>query len=458
MGRLGWAAIGVTALVACGEPTAVPRRTFAPSVKHELSIQVSGSGEVRADEPSFSCRTNCVNSFDSTQQLQLIPVADQGWTFSGWSGVCAGTDACDVPMAADATVTATFVRAMPAECLGLVPSDLPTAVTRSIADATSTGGFCAGATSDGMGNVIAVHGGGGPGAWTVWSSAGSAIATMSGGTRAVPQPTGFHTLDLLEAVVNVWSPEGTGFAILNEFGPGADPTYRGFAPAIFPAVTGGSVTVQEGCAGENWTGSGIELSRLDVAGKLIGRTDIYGVGCADGAWVALSDAQNRILFVLLPREEPYSPSPYPQTQRAHVYASWFGSDGTALTDWFDAGTAPQTGTDQTALLRPLIGGGAALSIGGKWFATFESGQAAVEGPPAFLLDGEDLAIVEGGKAYALIPSTASNAISIVSNAGTSCGAVQLPANATLSVGRDGTVLGLAGEDGCELTWWPQLLK
>ncbi len=43
----------------------------------------------------------------------LTAVADEGWTFSGWTGACTGTDACSVTMDGDKTVTATFTENAP---------------------------------------------------------------------------------------------------------------------------------------------------------------------------------------------------------------------------------------------------------------------------------------------------------------------------------------------------------
>ena len=42
--------------------------------------------------------------------VELTAVADEGWSFYGWTGACTGAGACSVTMDANKTVTATFTQ------------------------------------------------------------------------------------------------------------------------------------------------------------------------------------------------------------------------------------------------------------------------------------------------------------------------------------------------------------
>ncbi|MBL7941608.1 MAG: hypothetical protein JNM00_02520, partial [Flavobacteriales bacterium] len=73
---------------------------FLPS-EFTLSINVIGNGSIaRSSEGPY--QPNSV--------VTLTPTADPGWTFTGWSSECAGTDPCSVTMTVDKTITATFTQ------------------------------------------------------------------------------------------------------------------------------------------------------------------------------------------------------------------------------------------------------------------------------------------------------------------------------------------------------------
>src|SRR5207237_495519 len=77
-----------------------------PLPQHTLHLRVIGNGEARAT--SFSCRSDCTQTFDASTAVHLVALPDTGWKFDGWQGACAGIAACEVSMTADHDVAAAF--------------------------------------------------------------------------------------------------------------------------------------------------------------------------------------------------------------------------------------------------------------------------------------------------------------------------------------------------------------
>jgi Divergent InlB B-repeat domain len=85
--------------------------TGTPSSQHTLMILETGTGAgVIASAPfGITCGTACTHAFDNGTPVTLTatPAADS--TFAGWSGSgCAGTGFCEISMASDVVMTATF--------------------------------------------------------------------------------------------------------------------------------------------------------------------------------------------------------------------------------------------------------------------------------------------------------------------------------------------------------------
>jgi len=137
-----------------------------------------------------------------------------------------------------------------------------------------------------------------------------------------------------------------------------------------------------------------------------------------------------------------------------VLARWLDRAGNNLTDWFDTG-APETAFP---VARPLIGGGALIgAVGFQWLASVpKSGQTTTAGAPSWATDGDEVRIVRGGKAYALVPES-SDTLGVDAPSGKSCGSVPFPGAKRLQIGLDGTVVGMSGSDGCSLLWWSAFL-
>jgi hypothetical protein len=81
----------------------------AGEVDRTLDVTVAGNGSVTSTPVGIDCPGDCTQDYPDGTPVALAATADPGWVFSGWSGDCAGTGACNLTMSADRSVTATFV-------------------------------------------------------------------------------------------------------------------------------------------------------------------------------------------------------------------------------------------------------------------------------------------------------------------------------------------------------------
>jgi hypothetical protein len=79
-----------------------------PDVVEELTVIVTGLGSV-TDSVSIFCPSVCSAFYGLGTTVQLVAVANIGYSFSGWSGAgCSGIGECFITMNSPETVTATF--------------------------------------------------------------------------------------------------------------------------------------------------------------------------------------------------------------------------------------------------------------------------------------------------------------------------------------------------------------
>jgi hypothetical protein len=98
-----------------------------------VTVAIVGSGAVSPSPGGNACGANCYSGYAQGATVTLTATPATGWTFTGWSGACAGTGACVLSASGTMTVTATFgqrasgqlVRADSTVTFG----DLPTNVT-----------------------------------------------------------------------------------------------------------------------------------------------------------------------------------------------------------------------------------------------------------------------------------------------------------------------------------------
>ena len=78
--------------------------------QHTLTISKSGSGSgtVTSSPSGIDCGATCSHAFDEGTPIALTATPVGGSTFAGWSGGCSGTGTCELSLASDVEVTATF--------------------------------------------------------------------------------------------------------------------------------------------------------------------------------------------------------------------------------------------------------------------------------------------------------------------------------------------------------------
>jgi PKD repeat protein len=87
--------------------------TFAPPAAFPLTVLLAGSGT--GTVMGNGCPAPCTQSFPAGTPVTLGASPNAGSSFTGWSGDCTGTGACNLTMNVAHTVTATFdLAAMPA--------------------------------------------------------------------------------------------------------------------------------------------------------------------------------------------------------------------------------------------------------------------------------------------------------------------------------------------------------
>jgi YD repeat-containing protein len=86
-----------------------------PEQTHRLTVTPGGTGTgvITSDPPGINCGPTCFADYPAGATVSLIPIATSGFTFTGWSGDCAGTGACVVSMTQARSVTATFLLTRP---------------------------------------------------------------------------------------------------------------------------------------------------------------------------------------------------------------------------------------------------------------------------------------------------------------------------------------------------------
>ena len=316
-------------------------------------------------------------------------------------------------------------------CAGLLPT-LPPPRTFTITAADGGGLWCSGAATDGAGNVYLMH--------YVTGVRNITRAAVGGGTFAAPLAEGFtafqHTMSP-STTYSAYAPDGQLISTVPVFA---------YSTAVGMQANGGTILV--GC----FPNKPVEARKFDDRGAFttVQLTDLEGLD--PNSTAVLVDQQDRTLIVRT------LDSPAGGVPSGHYAARWFDAEGMPLTGWFDAGAAPSTGP---ASLRPLIGGGAVLGAGWGWRAALGSGTTNVGPAPAFLPPNADVAIVRGGKAYAVVSyKDSAMEMTIFASGGESCGT--LTAKGASSIGKDGTLIGQTGYamayNDCVTTWYPQVLK
>jgi hypothetical protein len=216
-----------------------------------------------------------------------------------------------------------------------------------------------------------------------------------------------------------------------------------------------------------WDSGGTVLNTalVGTAGAVVlGRASGSGVISLSASSIALTvrkhDAgANELLTAIVPGA--FTPRAVAEDVSGVVLALT-GAGTTVSGLWVDLakGTAGQSfavGTGSAVSARPLLGGGVAVQLDGRWAGSVVPGESALRTAPPWLGNVADFVPVRGGKAYALLPQSG-NVIGIVSPQGTSCGSVTFPGVSNVSVGLDGSAIGGTGARGCTKVVWRNVLR
>jgi len=81
-----------------------------------LSVEKLGAGTGTVSGSGLDCGIACALDVEEGTEVTLAATAANGSQFTGWSGACAGVGVCHLTVTADASVGATFAKALPPGC------------------------------------------------------------------------------------------------------------------------------------------------------------------------------------------------------------------------------------------------------------------------------------------------------------------------------------------------------
>jgi len=300
-----------------------------------------------------------------------------------------------------------------ADCSALVPPAPGSAITFDIT-AIDDDQMCAVSRVDGEGVIAASARSAKKPQWVQFDKSGIRLGTFDGPADVFAQPQGFIGLF------------GQTRLDVIRWKAGGDFTPLMPAGAIGPGFVNGVVALSA-------DSSGLTVTRIDGALNEIGSATVAGAFTPRGA---AEDASGAILALT--------------------------GSGTALTGfWVDmakgSATEPFPLDSATSVVaRPLLRGGIALQLDGRWTVVPAAGKSA-QPAPSWLAGAADFAPARGGKAYAVVPASG-NVLGIVTPEGNACGSVTFPGVSNLSVGSEGTVVGSTGPRGCTKFVWRNALR
>jgi hypothetical protein len=300
-----------------------------------------------------------------------------------------------------------------ADCSGLVPPAPGAAITFDIT-AIDDDQMCVVSRIDGEGVIAASARSATKPQWVQFDKSGIRLGTFDGPGDVFAQPQGFIGLF------------GQTRLDVIRWKAGGDYTPLMPADAIGPRFNGGVVALSA-------DSSGLTVARIDAALNEIGSATVAGTFTARGA---AEDASGAILALT--------------------------GSGTALTGfWVDLakGSATETFPLDSAtsiVARPLLRGGIALQLDGRW-TVVPAGDRSAQPAPSWLGGAAEFAPARGGKAYAVVPRSG-NVVGIVTPEGNACGSVTFPGVSSVSVGSEGTVVGSTGARGCTKFVWRGALR
>jgi hypothetical protein len=272
---------------------------------------------------------------------------------------------------------------------------------------------------DGRG-IIACESRGSQREWYEYGTNGARLGAFLSQADLFAQPVGFVGLYDGADTLNVafWGENGNPTIV--PFGPAA-------AAVLGPAVGGGAIAFS--------TSSGtLTVRKLDPEGNEVSKATLSTAAIPVGG---SEDAGKAVLALT--------------------------ATGTALSGiWIDlsngSASAPfSVGNGVTAVARPLLSGGVAVQVDGRWVGMAQPGDVTMRLAPSWLADATDFVPVRGGKGYGLMRRDG-NRVDVVSPQGDACGSVTFPGVSAVVVGIEGTAVGSTGPSGCTKLIWRNLLR
>jgi hypothetical protein len=161
--------------------------TFTVSPARTLTVTKAGSGTVTSAPAGINCGPTCAFPFADGTMVALTPTAQVGSAFTGWSGACTGSGACNVTMNQDQAVKATFA-ARPPVTLKVARSGHGSGSVTSSPAGISCGSKCSRAFPYGTSVTLTPH-----------AAAGSVFAAWSGACKGA-SPTCHVSMTAARAV------------------------------------------------------------------------------------------------------------------------------------------------------------------------------------------------------------------------------------------------------------------
>lgn len=305
-----------------------------------------------------------------------------------------------------------------AECAGLVPASPGSAFSFDVL-AYDNGETCDASAIDGEGVVAAAARGASGSTWYEFIPNYGSRSGNFGTEEVFPQPKGF---------IGLWGSPAVSVVRFSQYGEPENPSPLGSGKAVLgPASGSGAISLFA-------TSTALTVRKHDADAMEVASATIQG---AFTPRAAAEDASGAVLSIT-------------------------GSGGEVSGFWVDLakGTAGQpfaVGNGSAVRARPLLQGGVAIAIDGRWVGVARPGESGVGAAPAWLGSAADFVLARSGKAYALLPQTG-NGIGIVSTQGNACGTIAFPGVSSVSVGSDGTVAGANGPRGCTKFVWRNALR
>jgi len=186
--NLSFLGLAAVALAACGgssggsastgsaSGTVIAAGGTAPQ-DFTLSVSRSGQGTVTSNPAGIDCGTTCIATVADGAGVTLTATPAAGYTFAGWGGACSGTGACNLTVAADTAVTATFT-ANAASSYALTVAKTGTGTVTSSPAGIDCGATCGASFASGTTVTLTATPGAGY-AFSGWSGACSGSATCT---------------------------------------------------------------------------------------------------------------------------------------------------------------------------------------------------------------------------------------------------------------------------------------